>query len=120
MRDPEKQQWLIKKGAYWYRPNRSGYTSYKFDAGRYTFEEAVADASIEPWHMKAVHEDDVPEDNFVDKEVARLRTLLALAESSNHALMHERLRLKRLAKSRLEKNKRLSVRLAALERRLGL
>lgn len=119
-RDPTKPQWLIKKGAYWYRPRSAGYTQYKFDAGRYTFDEAMAEASVEPWHMKAVHEDDVPEDNFVDKEIARLRSLLALAELSASALMADRDKHRRISRSRLEKMRRQAVRIAALERRLGL
>ena len=119
-RDPTEARWLIRKGSYWYRPRRSGYTNHKFDAGRYTLAEAEAEAGVEPWHMSAVHEDDVPEDSPVDAEVYRLRRLLALAESSASALQADRDRLRRLARGRLEKMRRQAVRIAALERRLGL
>lgn len=32
--------YLIRKGAYWYRPHCSGYTDSAISAGRYTLEEA--------------------------------------------------------------------------------
>lgn len=63
---------LIKKGAYFYRPNKQGYTSFKFDAGRYTKADAEAEASVEPWHMKAIHQDDVPNDSAPDRHCADL------------------------------------------------
>lgn len=50
--------WLIRKGGYFYRPNRAGYTSSWAEAGRYTKAEAEAEAAIEPWHMRAIHQDD--------------------------------------------------------------
>lgn len=53
--------WLIRKGGYFYRTNRSGYTTDKHTAGRFTKEEADREACIEPWHMKAVHEQEVPD-----------------------------------------------------------
>lgn len=40
--------WLIKKGSYYYRPNWSGYTAFKLDAGRYTRTQADQEAAIEP------------------------------------------------------------------------
>ncbi|TCV66324.1 hypothetical protein [Neorhizobium sp. S3-V5DH] len=64
---------LIKKGSYFYRPNKQGYTSFKFDAGRYTKADAEAEASVEPWHMKAIHQDDVPEDTSPDRHFAGLQ-----------------------------------------------
>lgn len=64
---------LIKKGSYFYRPNKQGYTSFKFDAGRYTKADAEAEASVEPWHMKAIHQDEVPEDSAPDRHVAGLQ-----------------------------------------------
>ncbi|OHV81658.1 hypothetical protein [Rhizobium sp. LCM 4573] len=70
---------LIKKGSYFYRPNKQGYTSFKFDAGRYTKADAEAEASVEPWHMKAIHQDDVPEDTAPDKHIAKLRTAMETA-----------------------------------------
>ncbi|WP_205836087.1 MazG-like family protein [Methylobacterium brachiatum] len=48
------EPYLIRKGGYYYRPNRCGYTATPHDAGHYTREEAEAEASIEPWHMSAV------------------------------------------------------------------
>ncbi|KKX29228.1 hypothetical protein [Rhizobium sp. LC145] len=65
--------YLIKKGSYFYRPNKQGYTSFKFDAGRYTKDDAEAEAAIEPWHMKAVHQDEVPDDTAPDRHVAGLQ-----------------------------------------------
>lgn len=61
--DAEEHCYLIKKGGYWYRENRCGYTANKYDAGRYTKAEAEAEAAIEPWHMRAIHQDDVEDDS---------------------------------------------------------
>lgn len=36
----DKPEYLIRKGAYWYRPNCQGYTANAADAGRYTRSEA--------------------------------------------------------------------------------
>lgn len=58
----EDDAWLIRKGAYYYRPNRQGYTTRKADAGRYTEAEAHAEASIEPDRMSAVKASDIPDD----------------------------------------------------------
>lgn len=78
---------LIKKGSYFYRPNKQGYTGFKFDAGRYTKSDADAECAVEPWHMKAIHQDDVPDDTGPDKhisglqaELCNLRALLFRAE----------------------------------------
>lgn len=68
----EPREYLIKKGSYFYRPDCAGYTSFKFDAGRYTKEMAEAEASIEPWHMQAIHQNDVPDASDPDKFVALL------------------------------------------------
>lgn len=59
---PDAREWLIRKDGYFYRPNCQGYTTSKFEAGRYTREKAEAEASVEPWHMKAVHQDEWPDD----------------------------------------------------------
>jgi len=56
----EPQAWLIRKGGYYYRPNRAGYTTSKAEAGRYTEAEARKEAEIEPSHMSAVPADDAP------------------------------------------------------------
>lgn len=45
--------WLIRKGGYFYRPNKSGYTGEKPAAGRYTEADAKAEAAIEPDNMSA-------------------------------------------------------------------
>lgn len=37
----EGQQYYIRKGGYYYRPNAQGYTTSKFEAGRYSLEEAM-------------------------------------------------------------------------------
>lgn len=34
--------WYIRKGGYFYRPNATGYTESIAEAGRYTYEEALA------------------------------------------------------------------------------
>ena len=56
----EPHAWLIRKGGYYYRPNRAGYTTSRAEAGRYTEVEARKEAEIEPWHMSAVPADDAP------------------------------------------------------------
>lgn len=73
----EAKEYLIKKGSYFYRPNSQGYTSFKFDAGRYTKADAEKEAAIEPWHMQAIHQDDVPEETAPDKEFAKMKQALA-------------------------------------------
>ncbi len=72
----EPLEYLIKKGAYFYRPNSQGYTSFKFDAGRFTKARAEAEASIEPWHMQAIHQDDVPEETAPDKAFSEMKKTL--------------------------------------------
>lgn len=69
----EAREYLIKKGSYFYRPNCQGYTSFKFDAGRYTKSHAEKEAAIEPWHMQAIHQDDVPEETAPDKAFSELK-----------------------------------------------
>lgn len=59
----ETKEWLIRKDGYFYRPNRAGYTVTKSEAGRYTKTEAEREARIEPWHMKAIHEDEWPDED---------------------------------------------------------
>lgn len=44
----EEREYLIRKGGYYYRPNCSGYTTSKFEAGRYTKAEADREATVEP------------------------------------------------------------------------
>jgi hypothetical protein len=68
----EPREYLIKKGSYFYRPDCAGYTSFKFDAGRYTKERAEAGASIEPWHMQAIHQNDVHDASDPDKFIHAL------------------------------------------------
>lgn len=46
-------QWVIRKSGYFYRPNRSGYTTDIIAAGIFTEKEAKAEASIEPDSMSA-------------------------------------------------------------------
>ena len=40
--DQVEAAYLIRKGAYWYRPNAAGYTGRAHEAGRYTREEAYS------------------------------------------------------------------------------
>lgn len=58
----EPREWLIRKDGYFYRPNCQGYTTGKFEAGRYTKAKAEKEAAVEPWHMKAIHQDEWPDD----------------------------------------------------------
>lgn len=68
--------WLIRKDGYFYRPDCSGYTTRKDEAGRYTEAEAKREASVEPWHMSAILADDVPDPPYVaDKRDAEIRHL---------------------------------------------
>lgn len=60
---------LVKKDGYYYRPNRSGYTTRVSEAGLYTKEEAEREAAIEPWHMKAIARADIPADQLDEAEV---------------------------------------------------
>lgn len=83
----DEAKYLVKKDGYFYRPNAQGYTQFKFDAGRYTKAEAEAHAAVEPWHMSAVHEDDVPDEREPDKfiswlhvEISELKRQLATAQ----------------------------------------
>ena len=48
MADRDYAGWLIKKGRYYYRPNWSGYTVSRLDAGRYTRVQAEGECDIEP------------------------------------------------------------------------
>lgn len=76
----EEREYLIRKGGYYYRPNCSGYTTSKFEAGRYTKAEADREATVEPWHMKAIHQDDVEDDpvsSRVRMDSARIEALEA-------------------------------------------
>lgn len=73
----EPREYLIRKGSYFYRKNCCGYTEFKFDAGRYTKEEAEREASVEPWHMKAIHQNDVAPDSAPDAFIAGERAAIA-------------------------------------------
>lgn len=51
----EPHEWLIRKNGYYYRPNKRGYTSSVFEAGRYTEDDAKNEAAVEPDTMTAIH-----------------------------------------------------------------
>lgn len=51
---------LLKRGLYW-RPNSSGYTGVKSEAGRYRFMEVEAWALHSRNEVTALHEDDAPD-----------------------------------------------------------
>jgi hypothetical protein len=73
------KEYLIRKDGYFYRPNCQGYTTRKIEAGRYTKAKAEAEAAVEPWHMSAVHQDDVPDEPAVadmNAEITRLQEQL--------------------------------------------
>lgn len=86
--DDAPRQWLIRKDGYFYRPNFRGYTTAKHEAGRYTKADAEREASVEPWHMKAMHEDEWPDDptsaklSGIAAENAALKEQLAAAEQA--------------------------------------
>lgn len=87
----EKAEWLIRKDGYFYRPNCQGYTTHKHEAGRYTKEKAEKEASVEPWHMKAIHESECPDDAvsaiYKDKDT-RIVTLEAQLAEAKQALTY--------------------------------
>lgn len=87
--DHEPCEWLIRKDGYYYRPNCRGYTTSKFEAGRYTKSMAEAEAAVEPWHMKAIHQDDV-EDDPVSSRVRMDAARIAELEAENARLTKER------------------------------
>lgn len=86
----EAREWLIRKDGYFYRPNKSGYTTSKFEAGRYTKDDAEREAAIEPWHMSAIHQSEWPDDpasrtvSDKDAEIEQLRRELT-ADDKYHA-----------------------------------
>lgn len=82
----ERREWLIRKDGYFYRPNCQGYTTRKIEAGRYTKEKAEAEAAIEPWHMSAVHQDEVPD----EPAVADLNATISRLTADNETLRKER------------------------------
>lgn len=82
----ERREWLIRKDGYFYRPNCQGYTTRKIEAGRYTKAKAEAEASVEPWHMSAVHQDDIPD----EPAVADLNSEITRLTADNEALRNER------------------------------
>ena len=64
---PRSDRYLIRKGAYWYRPNACGYTDVKHEAGRYTHKEAERYTHPNGPNgprdgMSFAHEDDAPVD----------------------------------------------------------
>lgn len=85
----EPREWLIRKDGYFYRPNCAGYTTSKFEAGRYTKSEAEREAAVEPWHMKAIHQDDV-EDDPVSSRVRMDGEKIAALKDENERLTRER------------------------------
>lgn len=81
----EDREYLIRKGGYYYRPDCQGYTTRKVEAGRYTKAEADAEAAVEPWHMSAIHQDEIPDepeiidrDKRIEAEIAARRALQAV------------------------------------------
>jgi hypothetical protein len=69
------EEWLIRKNGLFYRPNRSGYTAYPFDAGLYTEDEAQAEARVES-SISAHHASEFAADiQRVQNSVARFHFL---------------------------------------------
>ncbi|ESX78507.1 hypothetical protein [Mesorhizobium sp. LSHC414A00] len=81
-------EWLIRKGGYFYRGNWCGYTTVKAEAGRYTEAEALREAQVEPWHMSAIHQDEVPDPagDYNVAEIARLKEALSEIRAENELL----------------------------------
>ena len=69
------REWLIRKGGYFYRPNCQGYTTRKVEAGRYTKADADREAAVEPWHMSAIHQDEIPDEPEIVSMGARIADL---------------------------------------------
>jgi hypothetical protein len=80
----ELRNYVIRKGAYYYRPNCQGYTAYIADAGRYTKEEAEREARIEPWHMQAICIDGMTWEQMVSPEIRS--AVLSLPDMQRRAL----------------------------------
>lgn len=80
---PNNEGWLIRKGGYFYRPNRSGYTGTKAEAGRYTEEEASAEHRNHPHYISAMPASEVPDADpiFDDEKRAMASELLAAREA---------------------------------------
>lgn len=53
MPETPARDWVIRKNGYFYRANRSGYTMEVCAAGRYTEQEARAEARVEPHSISA-------------------------------------------------------------------
>ena len=68
--------WVIRKGAFYYRENCRGYTDEPADAGRFTEVKARWEASIEPHNIKAMHESEMLSSPLQDARIA-----LAAAEA---------------------------------------
>ncbi len=64
---------FIRKGGYFYRENKSGYTGDVLYAGLYTKEDAQREAAIEPENMRAV-----PVTDYLDEIEKIRRNLLRL------------------------------------------
>jgi len=56
----EDESYLIIKRGLYYRPNSSGYTGIKDNAGRYTWDEASSHSDIHSG-VHFIHEDDAPD-----------------------------------------------------------
>ncbi len=87
----EAREYLIRNGGYYYRPNSHGYTTRKVEAGRYTKAEADAEAAVEPWHMSAIHQDEIPDEpEIIDRD----KRIEALEREASHWLQQARDNLK--------------------------
>jgi len=82
-----EENYVIRKGGAYYRPNCQGYTHHIADAGRYTRERAEREARIEPWHMEAICIDGLKWRQMVSLEVQS--AVLAMPEVQRHALAAE-------------------------------
>lgn len=77
--------WLIRKGGYFYRPNAQGYTASIQEAGRFSEVEARAHAAASSGEVTAHSADDFP---IEAGELERLRA--ALRKIASECLEAER------------------------------
>jgi hypothetical protein len=63
--------WVIRRGSYFCRPNRSGYTADVLAAGLYTEAEAKREVAVDPELTRAIHVSE-----FAD-EIHRAREMIA-------------------------------------------
>lgn len=91
--------WLIIKRGYYYRPESSGYTAIKSEAGRYTLEDTAARFPNESDSgLSFIHEDDAPDYSPACDAITKMQHRSKLIAAERDALKAE---VERLQSSRL-------------------